>query len=138
MNPELVEIAEKNGVYPLEAFAFLMEALAHSQRMFGKHGPRQGEDVRAEHHVSGRELLEGVCDLARREFGLMAPTVFERWGIARTDDFGAIVFALIEAGVLSKTDSDRMEDFQNVFDLEPALIGGYRILEETPDSGWQI
>jgi uncharacterized repeat protein (TIGR04138 family) len=115
----------------------LMEALAHSQRMFDKQTPREGEKASDDHHVSGRELLEGICDLALREFGLMAPVVFERWGIARTDDFGEIVFALIDAGVLSKTDADRKEDFQNVFQLEPALIGGYRILEES-DSGWQI
>ncbi len=137
MKPELIEIAERNGAYPFEAFEFLMDALAHSQRMFDKQSPREGEKPSAEHHVSGRELLEGICDLARREFGLMAPTVFLRWGITRTNDFGEIVFALIDAGVLSKTESDRKEDFQNVFDLEPALVGGYRILEES-DSGWEI
>ena len=136
MFPEMIEIADKSGRYPAEAFEFVMEALGHSQRMFGKEGPAEGEKAGAEHHVSGRELLEGVCDLARREFGLMAPVVFERWGIRATEDFGEIVFTLIDAGVLSKTDSDRREDFRDVFELAPALTDGYRILGES-EPGWE-
>ena len=31
-------------------------------------------------------MLEGVRDLAQREFGLMARVVFRMWGIDRTDD----------------------------------------------------
>lgn len=129
MQVELIEIADKDGRYAWEAFEFVMEALGHAQRMFGKESPQSEGPVGPEHHVTGRELLEGVCDLARREFGLMAPLVFELWGIRRTDDFGELVFSMIRAGVLSKTDSDRLEDFQNVFDLEQALTEGYRILD---------
>src|SRR5438067_1415982 len=107
MQPELIEVADKDGRYPPEAFEFVTEALSHAQHMFDKAAPPKGEAPGDGHHVSGRELLEGVCDLARREFGLMASIVFERWGIHRTDDFGEIVFALIDAGVLSRTESDR-------------------------------
>jgi uncharacterized repeat protein (TIGR04138 family) len=135
MQAELIEIAEKDGRYPPEAFEFIMEALGHAQRMFGKDGPREGEKAGLEHHVSGRELLEGMCDLARREFGLMAEVVFERWGVRETDDCGELVFALIDAGVLSRTEDDRKEDFHRVFALRPALIDGYRILDES-ESGW--
>ena len=68
--------------------------------------------------------------LARREFGLMAPVVFERWGIDRTEDVGHIVFALIDGNVLSKNDSDRLEDFQGVFDLQAVLTEDYSLLDE--------
>jgi uncharacterized repeat protein (TIGR04138 family) len=129
MKDDLIAIADQNGRYAWEAFEFVMEALSHSQRMFGKESPHGDATPGPEHHVTGRELLEGVCDLARREFGLMAPVVFEQWGVRRTDDIGEIVFTLISAQVLSKTDSDRLEDFQNVFDLERALTEGYRILD---------
>ena len=84
------------------------------------------------HHVSGRELLEGVRLLARREFGLMAPAVFAMWGIRKTDDFGEIVFNLVDAELMSKTSDDCRADFHDLFDLNQALIEGYRIeLEET-------
>jgi uncharacterized repeat protein (TIGR04138 family) len=57
----------------------------------------------------------------------MARTVFARWGIQRTGDFGEIVFNLIAAGLMSKTDEDTREDFRDVYDLDQALVQGYRI-----------
>lgn len=132
MQPELVEIAEKDGRYAWEAYAFVLDALSHTQRMFGKTNPAPGQSAGSEHHVTARELLEGICNLARQEFGLMATVVFERWGIRQTDDFGEIIFGLIHAGVLFKNEDDRREDFQAVFDLPQALTDDYHIdLEET-------
>ncbi len=61
----------------------------------------------------------------------MARTVFHMWGIQRTDDFGDIVFNLVEAGLMNKTDEDTRKDFHEVYDLDQALVQGYRIeLEE--------
>jgi uncharacterized repeat protein (TIGR04138 family) len=133
MQQELLELALKDGRYAWEAYEFSLESLGHSQRMFGKESPESPEHAGPEHHVTGRELLEGICDLARREFGLMAPVVFERWGIRRTGDFGEIIFALIDAGVLYKTDTDRREDFHGLFDLEHVLTDGYQILTDEPE-----
>jgi uncharacterized repeat protein (TIGR04138 family) len=135
MQPELVELADKDGRYPWEAFEFVLEALPHTQRMFGKEAPPAGAEATLEHHVTGRELLEGICDLARREFGLLAPIVFRQWGARRTDDFGEIIFALIDAGVLYKTERDRREDFHEIFDLETVLTEGYDLLANTTEGG---
>ena len=59
--------------------------------------------------------------------GLLARTVFRMWGINRTDDFGELVFNLVEAGLMSKTDEDSRKDFHAVYDLDEALVRGYRI-----------
>ena len=73
-------------------------------------------------------------DLALREFGLMARTVFHMWGINHTDDFGEIVFNLVEAGLMSTTEKDNRHDFHNVYDLDQALVHDYRIvLPEEPE-----
>ena len=40
----------------------------------------------------------------------MAPLVFQRWGIHATDDFGDIVFRLIHANKLSRSDEDDPSD----------------------------
>jgi uncharacterized repeat protein (TIGR04138 family) len=127
MQPEIMELAEKDGRYPWEAFEFVLEALPHTQKMFGKEIPVEGEAT-IEQHVTGRELLEGICDLARREFGLLASIVFRSWGTTASDDFGEIIFVLIDAGVLYKTDRDCKEDFHNIFDLEQVLTEGYDLL----------
>src|SRR5262245_59445252 len=112
MQSELLDLALKHGRYSAEAYDFTLSALTHAQRMFGKEAPGEAEKIGPMHHLTGRELLEGVCDYARREFRLMAPVVFQIWGVRKTGDFGEIVFHLIEAGVLCKTDADRREDFR--------------------------
>src|SRR5262249_54813684 len=84
-------------------------------------------DTGPQHHVTGPELLDGVRDLALREFGLMARTVFRIWGINRTADIGEIVFNLVEEKLMSKTDRDSRTDFEGVYDLDTALTQGYRI-----------
>jgi len=125
----LAEVVRRDPRFAYEAYEFLYEALNHTQKMLGR--MPSGEGAEPQHHVSGPELLAGIRDLALREFGLMARTVFHMWGIQRTDDFGDIVFNLVEAGLMNKTDEDARKDFHEVFDLDQALVQGYRIeLEE--------
>ena len=124
---ELEEVVRRDPRYAYEAYAFLYDALAHTQKMLGLQQPAASGEEQPIQHVSGQQLLEGIRDLALKEFGLMARTVFRMWGINRTDDFGEIVFNLVEAQLMSKTDTDSRADFHNVYDLDQALVEGYRI-----------
>ena len=125
-HPKLEELVRRNPRYPCEAYEFVFSALAHTQEMLGRVPPPEGP-AGQDYHVSGPQLLDGVRELALREFGLMARTVFRMWGIDRTDDFGEIVFNLIEGGLMSRTDRDSREDFHDLFDLDQALVRDYRI-----------
>jgi uncharacterized repeat protein (TIGR04138 family) len=127
-HPKLAEIVRRDPRYAYEAYEFVFAALAHTQKMLGRL-PREDApaEVDAHHHVSGPELLQGIRELAIREFGLMARTVLKRWGIDKTDDFGEIVFNLVDATLMSKTSDDSRRDFQGVYDLDRALIEGFRI-----------
>jgi uncharacterized repeat protein (TIGR04138 family) len=78
--------------------------------------------------VSGQELCQGFKTLALSEFGIMAKTVLESWGIKTTDDIGEIVFNLIDVELLSKTEEDKKEDFHNVFDFEQVFVKDYPFL----------
>jgi uncharacterized repeat protein (TIGR04138 family) len=123
--PAIIEICRKDPRYEYEAYEFVFDALLHTQEMLGK-VPKEEEagksaEEQGDYHVTGQQLLHGICDLALRQFGRMAWTVFRRWGITSTDDFGEIVFNLIEAGLMSKRPEDSRADFHNVFDLEQAL-----------------
>jgi uncharacterized repeat protein (TIGR04138 family) len=127
-HPKLAEIVRRDPRYAYEAYEFVFAALAHTQKILGRL-PREEAPTEAEsqHHVSGPELLQGVRDLALREFGFMARTVFRRWGINHTDDFGEIVFNLVDATLMSKTSEDTRRDFHAVYDLDRALEDGFRI-----------
>ena len=72
-------------------------------------------------HVSGAELAWACRDFAREQFGLLAPHVLAHWGITRTEDFGRIVFTLVEVGLLVTQPGDQEGDFEGVYDFaEPS------------------
>ncbi len=107
---QVEEICAQDKRYKPDAFEFVMQALAFTQDKFKR-----------QKHVTGKELLEGIRELAIQQFGPMAQTVFAHWGIAKTRDFGNIVFLMVENKVLSKTEQDSLEDFQDVYDFEEAF-----------------
>jgi uncharacterized repeat protein (TIGR04138 family) len=100
-------ILKKDPRYAIEAYRFIYEALDHTIRKFGER-----------RHVSGRELIDGIRDLSLELFGPLGKTVFLTWGIRRTEDFGEIVFNLVDAGLMSKNESDTREDFKDGFDFD--------------------
>ena len=132
-HPGLMEVARRDPRYAYEAYEFLFEALAHTQKRLGLVTEPTRTEAPPENHVSGPELMAGVIDLARREFGRMARVVFHLWGIDRTDDVGEIVFNLIDANLLSKTDRDQRSDFHNLLDLDEVLLSNYEIPVEKAD-----
>jgi uncharacterized repeat protein (TIGR04138 family) len=132
-HPTLMDIARRDPRYAYEAYEFLFEALSHTQKMLGRSAESTREDASPENHVSGTELCAGVVDLARREFGRMARVVFRMWGINQTDDVGEIVFNLIEANLLSKTDRDDRADFHALFDLDAVLLDNFEISADPPE-----
>ncbi|MEM9185878.1 MAG: Minf_1886 family protein [Planctomycetota bacterium] len=74
-----------------------------------------------EQHVSGQDLCEAIRQYALSQYGLLARSVLDHWGVHSTGDFGEIVFNLIEIGKMKKTSSDRREDFDDVYDFARAL-----------------
>ena len=72
-------------------------------------------------HVSAIELLDGLRLFALELYGPLARLVLERWGIYRTEDFGEIVFGLVECRLLNKQESDRKSDFRNGFNFREAF-----------------
>lgn len=111
--------------YERNAYQFVFDALQHTQRRLDRKG---GADVDEEAaHITGPELLDGIRSLAIDRFGLLTTTVFRRWGVRSTDDFGRIVFELVERGEMRKTDRDRLSDFFDVYDFEEVFDRGYDI-----------
>ena len=81
-------------------------------------------------------MLEGIKEFALDEFGPLAFTVFSEWGIHTTEDFGEIVFNLVDAGRLGKTESDSRDDFKQVYDFNDVFVKPYepRAVDPAPRS----
>jgi uncharacterized repeat protein (TIGR04138 family) len=85
-------IREKDPRFHRDAYLFVREALDHTQKTIGK-------DSRGRiRHVSGQELLAGIRDYALLQFGPMTMMVLETWGVHTCQDFGEIVFNMVETG----------------------------------------
>ncbi|OGG02200.1 MAG: hypothetical protein A3F83_00785 [Candidatus Glassbacteria bacterium RIFCSPLOWO2_12_FULL_58_11] len=110
----LDEIIENDPRYAREAYVFILDSLRSLI-----------ESLQEARHVSGRELSDGCRRRALELYGPLARTVLEYWGIKATEDFGEIVFRLIEAKQLTKTDQDSKQDFKNVFNFEEAFEKNY-------------
>jgi len=108
------------GPYPAEAFHFVRDGLGFTALRVHQDYPNMPE---GERHISGQQLCIGLRDFAIQQYGLLAPTVMRHWNVHRTDDFGRIVFAMIEEGMMSKNSDDSLEDFRAVFDFEEAFSG---------------
>lgn len=110
------------------AYQFVFQALQHTQDKLDRFAATPEEEEHA--HISGRELLLGIQEYASEQFGLMTTTVFKVWGIHSTDDFGRMVFELIERGEMRKTEHDELEDFFGVYDFEQVFDREYVISTE--------
>ena len=122
-NEVLETILAKDSRYPLEAYQFVREGLDYTQhkmaRMTGAKEPR---------HVTGRELTDGMRQYALETYGPMARLLLNDWGIHATEDFGEIVFNLVENNLLAKTKNDSREDFAGGFDFEEAFTAPFQPL----------
>ncbi len=112
--------------YHPAAYEFVDHALHFTQKKFGKHSEVR-QEPQEDSHISGPQLLDGIRELALKEFGMMTIPVFRHWGVTSTDDFGCIVFDMIERGRMRKTDRDKLSDFSGVYDFEEAFDKGYQI-----------
>jgi uncharacterized repeat protein (TIGR04138 family) len=109
------QILARDPRYSRDAYAFVREALDFTQKIIGREnrGPIR--------HITGQELLDGIRQFALKEFGPMAVTVFEEWGVRSSRDFGEIVFNMVEISLLAKTEKDTRDDFQNGYDFTDAF-----------------
>jgi uncharacterized repeat protein (TIGR04138 family) len=105
-------ILERDTRYRVEAYLFLLEALSFTV-----------ERTEREGHVTAAELMQGIRDFALDQYGGLAKTVFNHWGLTAGSQFGDVVFNLIDAGLLGKRPEDKREDFDRAsFDFDRELV----------------
>jgi uncharacterized repeat protein (TIGR04138 family) len=105
------EVADRDARYTREAFWFVRDGVDHAVRS------RAG----GSRHVAAHELLESLRVLALERYGTNAREQLRSWRVTRCEDFGEIVFALIDNGVFGKRQEDRKEDFENGYNFATAF-----------------
>ena len=112
-------ICREDARYDRRAYDFVRLGLDQTVKELRK---KEAGRIDRSRHVSGSELLEGLRSYALEQFGPLAKTVLNAWGVRRCRDFGEIVFNLIEYKVFSKTADDRKEDFADIYDFDEAFV----------------
>jgi uncharacterized repeat protein (TIGR04138 family) len=133
----IAKAANDDGRYALDAYLFVQQALMYAQHELGMGRPRpygvegdpdsELDEIPAESHLTGQQLCEAIRLFAGDRFGLMAKVVLNSWGVRITRDFGEIVYNLIAIGEMTKSETDRLEDFDEVYDFEEAFHQSYQI-----------
>src|SRR6478736_1222858 len=129
----IAKLLKDDRRYKIDAYAFVFEALnyAHTQLGLGVDKPGEAEEEESEEiagketerHLTGQQLCEAIRQYALEQYGYLAKSVLNSWGVHSTGDFGEIVFNLIRIEQMRKTSDDRREDFDDVFDFERDLVG---------------
>lgn len=124
---EVVQLIRKeDSRYEKGAYYFLRQALDHTVK-------KLRDDNRAERqHVTGPQLLDGIREYALEQYGPMAFTLLTEWGVESCEDFGNIVFNLVDYEILGKTENDKPEDFSAVYNFREAFAEPFE-----PKSNWR-
>ena len=132
----IAELLRRDERYHFDAYVFVFEALQHAQQHMGLGAEQLVEASEPgeppERHVTGQELCEAMRQYAHQQYGYLAKSVMNHWGINSTGDFGEIVFNLIEIEQMRKTPNDRREDFDDVFDFDEGFRHSFQF--SLPDS----
>lgn len=117
---EVVELIYKEDPrFDRKAYTFIRHGLDQTVKELRK---KDTERAQRSQHVSGPELLDGLRVYALDQYGPLAKTVLNSWGITHCQNFGDLVFNLIEYNVFSKTENDRREDFSDIYTFDDAFV----------------
>lgn len=124
-NPDWQSIRDQAAEFPEAAFTFVREGLSHTVKLAHGQGCAEaaasGADGSRPRHVTGQQLCVGLRDYAIEKFGMLAGAVMRKWGLKRTEDFGIIVYTMIDRGEMRASPEDTIDDFRGVFDFEEAF-----------------
>ncbi len=131
----LQKLLKADPRYRYGAYLFVSEALAYAQDTLamGRETVTEptldldSEKASPERHLTGQDLCEAVRQFSIQEYGYMARVVLKSWGLESTGDIGNIVYNLIDIGRMKKSENDRRDHFDDVFDFESAFEKEFEI-----------
>ena len=127
LKKSLEVIASEDARYNVMALKFVYEGLGETIQRIREEQADQYE----KQHISGGELSKGLAKLALARWGRLTRVVLEHWGVKTTRDFGEIVYLMIKHHWMTSQTSDRIEDFDNVYDFKTAFEDQFKF--ELPD-----
>lgn len=132
----MYNLLQSDPRYKFEAYQFVREALAfahehlqvtdpaarvHQQRPSADDDQSPSLPVLSGQHITGQQLCEACRLYGLQQYGYLTAMVLGSWGVRSTSDFGEIVYNLIRIEQMRKSETDRREDFDDVYSFETAF-----------------
>jgi uncharacterized repeat protein (TIGR04138 family) len=105
------ELLARDPRFSKDAYAVVQDAIKWAE----------AEHTKPDHslrHVTARQILEALRDMARQECGGGARDCLAALGIKSSDDVGEIVYNLASIGAIATAANDSRTDFTGIFDFE--------------------
>lgn len=116
----LAALALRDGRFRPAALEFVGEAVSYTARRVQARAREHGR------HISGQELLEGFRDLALERYGCLAAELLRDWGLHSSEDVGAVVFLMVNNGLLGASEEDSPADFAGGYTFAGAFQAPFR------------
>ncbi len=129
------DLLQEDPRFKLEAYQFIRESLQYAHENLDKvgplgHAPGDNPAIDDARHLSGVQLCHACRLYAQDQFGYLAGLVLGRWGLTSTSDLGDLVYNLIRIKQMRKSDADRREDFNDVYDFRDVFEPQFELAEE--------
>ena len=120
------DLLSEDRRYKFEAYQFIREALQYAhEHMDLPNVARAAEGAtlgqQQPNHVTGQQLCHACRHYALDQYGYLSRMVLASWGIESTSDLGELVYNLIRIEQMRKSETDRREDFDDVYEFETAF-----------------
>lgn len=102
--------------YPIAAICYVSKCL---KRLLEQNSSK--DEAKKTSHVTGQAICEALRTSLLDDYGVFAQDVLAQWNIHETNDFGNIIYDLIDVGMLSVSPRDSRTDFVDVYDFKSAL-----------------
>jgi|TARA_B100000809_G_scaffold266262_1_gene328125 uncharacterized repeat protein (TIGR04138 family) len=127
----LMKLVESDLRYKLDAYLFVRDGLTYAQDVLhvgaDEDEVESSPETEREKHLTGQQLCEALRKYALDQYGYMAKTVLNSWGLTSTSDFGEVVYNMIGEKLMKKSESDQRKDFDDIFDFEAAFQQNFDI-----------
>lgn len=131
----MYNLLQRDPRFKFEAYQFVREALAYAHENMLAAKQQQHEAVESAaagetrtattgftgHHITGQQLCEACRQYGLQQYGYLTALVLASWGVRSTSDFGEIVYNLIDIEQMRKSESDKREDFDDVYSFDTAF-----------------
>jgi cell division protease FtsH len=107
-NADLKPLAAKLD-FPAEALQLVLHVVSSIDKYL------DADDVRDGNHIAAPQLAKAVLECAKQGYGRRGSRLLREWKLDQSENLGALVFGLVDAGLMRARPDDSLADFDGLY-----------------------